>query len=231
MTSEREQGTVKMYNPDRGFGFIDRRAGEDVFVSRTSVERAGLGLLVQGEPISFTIRRTERGLQAENLQRPGEAQAGVLSERAVGQAQPPAREAFAPSRFDDSYLRDGYFEIRDGRRSIRPELLDSLAIGVARTLGMAGVKGLQLRRALSRIHGIYARYARDHSCPALVADIYSFKRDIAYQVGRKAAPEPFQQFINRNIELSVAGPESFQNGFIPHFESVFAYFVYYFRDQ
>ena len=93
MTSEREQGTVKMYNPDRGFGFIDRRAGEDVFVSRTSVERAGLGLLVQGEPISFTIRRTERGLQAENLQRPGEAQAGVLSERAVGQAQPPAADA------------------------------------------------------------------------------------------------------------------------------------------
>lgn len=233
MTTEREQGTIKMYNAERGFGFIERRAGEDVYVSRTTVERAGLGLLLPGEAISFTVRHTERGLHAENLQRLGATPEALLHERALGQMLPMARIGAppAPARLDGSYLREGYFESGDGRRSIRPELLDGLAINVAQTLGNAGMKAQQLRRFLSRLHGIGARFARDRNCATLVADIYSFKRDIAYLVGRKIMPEPFQHFINRNIELSVADPESFRKGFIPHFESVFAYFVYYFRDQ
>lgn len=233
MTTEREQGKVKMYNAERGFGFIERLAGDDVFVSRATVDRAGLGSLTPGEVISFRLRHTERGLHAENLQRVGAVLEPQLRERAIGQMLPmpniPAPPAAA--RLDASYLHEGYFETRDGRRAIRPELLDSLAINVAQTLGNAGVKSQQLRRFLSRLYGIGARFARDHNCTTLAADIYRFKRDIAYLVGRKVMPEPFQHFVNRNIELSVADPESFRKGFIPHFESVFAYFVYYFRDQ
>jgi len=233
MSDERENGIIKMYNPERGFGFIQRRAGEDVFVSRVAVERAGLGTLMPGEMLSFTMRRTDRGLQADNLQRViATMPAGVLYEQAVGAAAPmPRAEAYALARLDANYLAQGYFELRAGKRYVRPEVLDTLAIEVAHVFGAAGMRASQLRRFLSRVRGIGAQLDQIDDFAAIVAAIYSFKRDVAYQVGRKIIPGPFQQFVHRNVELAVADAESFQRGFLPHFESVVAYFVYYFRDQ
>ena len=66
---------------------------------------------------------------------------------------------------------------------------------------------------------------------AVKADIYAFKRDVVYQVGREVAPEEFRQFIDRNVELAVQDEESFRKGFLQHFESVLAYIVYYSREK
>lgn len=226
MSSEREQGTVKMYSAERGFGFIERRSGEDVYVARSVVERSGLGTLLPGELVSFTMRRTERGFQAETLLR-----ASTMNERAVGESAASDGTTPQPGRLHAEYLRSGYFDERDSQASIRPELLDEQAISVAQMLGHSGMKSSQLRRYLSRARGIESIFTSDGSAQRLHANVNLLKRDVAYQVGRKQLPEPFQQFVNRNLEASGNDPERFRNGFIPHFESVVAYFTYYFREQ
>jgi len=61
-------GTVKWFNPVKGFGFIQPAdGGRDVFVHISAVERAGLGTLTEGQPISYEVT-IERGKQpATNL--------------------------------------------------------------------------------------------------------------------------------------------------------------------
>jgi CspA family cold shock protein len=57
-------GTVKWFNPAKGYGFIEPSDGtKDVFVHISAVERAGLGTLVQGQKVSFDVT-TERGKAA-----------------------------------------------------------------------------------------------------------------------------------------------------------------------
>jgi len=57
-------GTVKWFNPGKGFGFIQPEDGSrDVFVHISAVERAGLGTLSEGQRVSFEVT-TERGKQA-----------------------------------------------------------------------------------------------------------------------------------------------------------------------
>lgn len=57
-------GTVKWFNPTKGFGFIEPEDGSrDVFVHISAVERAGLGTLTEGQRVSFEVV-TERGKQA-----------------------------------------------------------------------------------------------------------------------------------------------------------------------
>ena len=62
-------GTVKWFNPTKGYGFIQPEDGSrDVFVHISAVERAGLGSLAEGQRVSFDVV-TERGKQAaSNLQ-------------------------------------------------------------------------------------------------------------------------------------------------------------------
>ena len=62
-------GTVKWFNPTKGFGFIEPEDGDrDVFVHISAVERAGLGTLAEGQKVSYEVV-TERGKQAaDNLQ-------------------------------------------------------------------------------------------------------------------------------------------------------------------
>ena len=61
-------GTVKWFNPAKGFGFIAPEDGDrDVFVHISAVERAGMGTLAEGQPVSYDVV-TERGKQAaDNL--------------------------------------------------------------------------------------------------------------------------------------------------------------------
>ena len=64
-------GTVKWFNPQKGFGFIQPSdGGNDVFVHISAVERAGMRTLVEGQKISFDIVKDERKgkSSAENLQ-------------------------------------------------------------------------------------------------------------------------------------------------------------------
>jgi CspA family cold shock protein len=64
------QGTVKWFNAQKGFGFIQPDDGtKDVFVHISAVERAGLGRLDEGQKIRFDIERGQQGkLSAANLQ-------------------------------------------------------------------------------------------------------------------------------------------------------------------
>ena len=57
-------GTVKWFNPTKGFGFIEPEAGgKDVFVHISAVERAGMGTLKEGQRVSYEVV-TERGKTA-----------------------------------------------------------------------------------------------------------------------------------------------------------------------
>ncbi|MFQ6673886.1 MAG: cold-shock protein [Fidelibacterota bacterium] len=67
MAEERESGTVKWFNPKKGYGFIERANGGDVFVHYTSISGDGWRTLEEGEEVEFTVTSTDRGLQAENV--------------------------------------------------------------------------------------------------------------------------------------------------------------------
>ena len=227
MPEQREIGTVKWFDPTRGYGFIARRGAEDIYVNRNDVERAGLGTLEEGDAVSFTVKKTQRGFQAENLARAKEEGPPLKPEPAPLPGRPDGEAAF---RFGPGYLRDGYFKEKDGKDYIRPEVLDSLAMDVARAFGNRGMKIAQLRRFFNKARGIEAKLKRTGDFEAIKADIYAFKRDVAYQVGRGVVPQEFQQFIDRNVELAVQEEKSFRQGFLQHFESALAYFVYFFRE-
>ncbi len=61
------RGTVKWFNDAKGYGFISRSSGEDVFVHFTSIQGEGFRTLAEGEEVEFELRETERGLQAANV--------------------------------------------------------------------------------------------------------------------------------------------------------------------
>jgi CRISPR type III-A-associated protein Csm2 len=233
MSEERVEGTVKMYNAEKGFGFITWRAGEDIYVHRSVVERANLETLTPGDRVSFVVQTRDGKTRADRLLRIGAGSqppaARTASAPAVAPGRPNSQTDF---RFGEGYLPAGYFEQKGDKHYLRPEVLDSAAIDVAKALGNAGMKSAQLRRFFSKARGIEAKLDRDRDkdFQQIIADIYGFKRDVAYQVGRKIVPEQFREFINRNVDLAVTDQESFKQGFLQHFESVVAYFVYYFRD-
>ena len=65
-------GTVKWFDPNRGYGFIRSEQGEDVFVHISAVEASGLQALEEGQAVEFDIEQGRKGLQAANL-RPRQA--------------------------------------------------------------------------------------------------------------------------------------------------------------
>ena len=61
-------GTVKFYNDQKGFGFIQPDNGDkDVFVHATALERAGIRGLREGQKVSFDVTKGPKGLQAQNV--------------------------------------------------------------------------------------------------------------------------------------------------------------------
>ena len=65
--AERETGTVKWFNPGRGYGFIEREQGEDVFVHYSNIRGEGHRSLEDGQRVEFTVTQGEKGLQAEDV--------------------------------------------------------------------------------------------------------------------------------------------------------------------
>ena len=63
----KEQGTVKWFNASKGFGFIQRQAGEDVFVHHSAIQAEGYRSLNEGQAVEFEVRQGPTGLQAENV--------------------------------------------------------------------------------------------------------------------------------------------------------------------
>jgi CspA family cold shock protein len=62
-----EEGTVKWFDDRKGFGFVGRENGEDVFVHFSNVNMEGFKSLEQGDKVSFDVKKTDRGLQAVNV--------------------------------------------------------------------------------------------------------------------------------------------------------------------
>ncbi|HUY12370.1 MAG TPA: cold shock domain-containing protein [Terriglobia bacterium] len=64
---DKEQGTVKWFNDSKGYGFIQRSTGEDVFVHHSAIQAEGFKSLAEGEPVEFTVTKGPKGFQAENV--------------------------------------------------------------------------------------------------------------------------------------------------------------------
>jgi cold shock protein len=64
-----ETGTVKWFNESKGFGFIVREDGPDVFVHHTAIQAEGFRTLAEGERVSFELVNSPKGLQAANVRR------------------------------------------------------------------------------------------------------------------------------------------------------------------
>ena len=65
--TERETGTVKWFNNSKGYGFIAREAGEDVFVHHSAIEGEGFHSLEENQRVEFGIEQGPKGLQAVNV--------------------------------------------------------------------------------------------------------------------------------------------------------------------
>ena len=65
--STREQGTVKWFNGSKGYGFIERDAGGDVFVHFNAIVGEGFKNLEEGQRVEFEVVQGQKGLQAENV--------------------------------------------------------------------------------------------------------------------------------------------------------------------
>ena len=65
--SEREIGTVKWFNDGKGYGFIAREAGEDVFVHYTAIEGDGFRTLREEQQVEFSVEQGPKGLHAVNV--------------------------------------------------------------------------------------------------------------------------------------------------------------------
>lgn len=63
----RETGTVKWFNTSKGFGFISRDMGEDIFVHFRAIRGEGHRILVEGQRVEFSVMQRDKGLQAEDV--------------------------------------------------------------------------------------------------------------------------------------------------------------------
>jgi cold shock protein len=63
----KEQGTVKWFNASKGFGFIQRQTGEDVFVHFSAIQGDGYRSLNDGQAVEFEVTKGPKGLQAANV--------------------------------------------------------------------------------------------------------------------------------------------------------------------
>ena len=147
---------------------------------------------------------------------------------------PPLRRGGAPPQqvpqLPEGYLKEGYF---DANGNINCDLLTVEAEQVARVLGNSGMTSAQIRRFFGQVRSIErGLWTKDFS--NIVPRIQSLQPLVANYVGRannqweRQQRENMKRFIDRNVELATSNENSFKKGFIPHFESVVAYFKYHF---
>jgi CspA family cold shock protein len=63
-----EQGTVKWFNDSKGFGFIQRQNGDDVFVHQSNINSPGFRSLSEGQQVNFNVQKGQKGLEAVDVQ-------------------------------------------------------------------------------------------------------------------------------------------------------------------
>ncbi|MEH6937911.1 cold-shock protein [Bacillus sp. JJ664] len=64
-----EHGKVKWFNAEKGFGFIERENGDDVFVHFSAIQTDGFKSLDEGQAVTFNVESGQRGPQATNVQK------------------------------------------------------------------------------------------------------------------------------------------------------------------
>jgi len=62
-----ETGTVKWFNGEKGYGFVTRENGEDVFAHFSAIQGDGFKTLEEGQAVEFEVETSDRGLQAANI--------------------------------------------------------------------------------------------------------------------------------------------------------------------
>ena len=65
--SEKVTGKVKWFNEAKGFGFIERESGADVFAHFSAIQGTGFKTLTEGQAVEFTVTQGQKGPQAENI--------------------------------------------------------------------------------------------------------------------------------------------------------------------
>lgn len=65
--NERITGKVKWFNASKGYGFIERPGGPDVFVHFSAIQSSGFRTLEEGQEVEFTVEQGPKGLQAANV--------------------------------------------------------------------------------------------------------------------------------------------------------------------
>ena len=65
----KEKGVVKWFNAAKGYGFIQRAGGDDVFVHFSAIQADGFRTLAEGETVEFDVTRGPKGLQAANVRK------------------------------------------------------------------------------------------------------------------------------------------------------------------
>ena len=63
----KEKGTVKWFNAAKGYGFIQRASGDDVFVHFSAIQANGYKTLEEGSEVEFVVKQGPKGLQAEDV--------------------------------------------------------------------------------------------------------------------------------------------------------------------
>jgi cold shock protein len=63
----KEQGTVKWFNNEKGYGFISRNSGDDIFVHHSAIQGSGFKSLSEGDGVEFEVTKGQKGLQAQNV--------------------------------------------------------------------------------------------------------------------------------------------------------------------
>ena len=63
----KEQGVVKWFNNEKGYGFIRRDSGDDVFVHHSAIQSDGFRSLNEGDPVEFSVAQGPKGLQAQEV--------------------------------------------------------------------------------------------------------------------------------------------------------------------
>jgi CspA family cold shock protein len=82
----RETGNVKWFAQDKGYGFIRRQSGPDVFVHHSAIQGSGFKTLSEGEEVEFEVVEEDRGLKAINVTRLNPPQGGAAGGTGAGQA-------------------------------------------------------------------------------------------------------------------------------------------------
>jgi CRISPR type III-A-associated protein Csm2 len=128
------------------------------------------------------------------------------------------------------FLKRGYFDNED---NVKCELLTTMAEHVARVLGNAGMTSAQINRFFRHVRAI-EREVDSKAFAEMIPRIQSLKPLVANYTGRgkdereRQRRQEFKRFVDFNVELAQKDIRSFKEGFVPHFESIVAYFKYHF---